>query len=258
MVCGPFQFSGDDGLRGAWEAWTLMAAIAARVPNVTIGPMVACTAYRNPGVIAKMAEMIDEISGGRFILGLGAGWQRDEYDQFGLPFEPRVSRFEEALQIIHGLLREGRADVQGTYYQANAAQNLPRGPRPGGPPILIGSSGPRMLGLLARYGDAWDTGWGGNTEELKKKVEAFEQVIRENGRDPQTVGRSVGAGIAMDGFAGDPSTVFSGTDEEKVAFLNSLAGLGFDHIRISLQPLSPATIAAFGPVIATFLAGGQG
>ncbi|HYJ13252.1 MAG TPA: LLM class flavin-dependent oxidoreductase, partial [Thermomicrobiales bacterium] len=152
-----FSFPGDDGLRGAWEAWTLMAAIAARVPNVTIGPMVACTAYRNPGVIAKMAEMIDEISGGRFILGLGAGWQRDEYDQFGLPFEPRVSRFEEALQIIHGLLREGRADVQGTYYQANAAQNLPRGPRPGGPPILIGSSGPRMLGLLAKYGDAWNT-----------------------------------------------------------------------------------------------------
>lgn len=201
--------------------------------------------------------MIDEISGGRFILGLGAGWQKDEYEQFGLPFEPRVTRFEEALQIIHGLLREGKADVQGEYTQANQAQNLPRGPRPEGPPILIGSSGPRMLGLLARYGDAWDTGWGGDTDALKAKVAKFEHTMVDNGRDPKTVGRSVGAGFAMDGFAGDPATVFSGTDDEKVAFLDSLAELGFDHIRISLQPLSPATIDAISPVIAAFLAGGR-
>jgi alkanesulfonate monooxygenase SsuD/methylene tetrahydromethanopterin reductase-like flavin-dependent oxidoreductase (luciferase family) len=234
-----------------------MAAIAARVPEVTLGPMVACTAYRNPGVIAKMTEMIDEISGGRFILGLGAGWQKDEYRQFGIPFEPRVSRFEEALQIIHGLLRDGQVDVQGEYYQANAAQNLPRGPRPEGPPILIGSSGPRMLGLLAQYADAWDTGWDGNTEGLRKKVETFEQAMRDHGRDPGTVGRSVSAGFAMEDFSGDPATVFQGTDEEKVAFLDSLAGMGFDHVRISLQPLSPATLEAFAPVIESFLAGGQ-
>ena len=125
-----FSFpDGDDGLRGQWDAWTLMAAIAARIPDVHIGPMVACTAYRNPGVIAKMSEMIDDISGGRFILGLGAGWQKDEYRQFGIRFEPRVSQFEEALEIIHGLSATVRPTVQGTYYQANAAKNLPRGPR---------------------------------------------------------------------------------------------------------------------------------
>jgi alkanesulfonate monooxygenase SsuD/methylene tetrahydromethanopterin reductase-like flavin-dependent oxidoreductase (luciferase family) len=252
-----FSFPSDEGLRGAWEAWTLMAAIAARVPTVTLGPMVACTAYRNPGVIAKMTEMIDEISGGRFILGLGAGWQEDEYRQFGIPFEPRVSRFAEALQIIHGLLREGKADLQGEFSQAHRAQNLPRGPRPEGPPILIGSSSPRMLGLLAQYGDAWDTGWNGDTEGLQRKVETFERVMREHGRDPQTVGRSVSAGFAMDGFAGDAATVFTGTDEEKVAFLDSLAEVGFDHIRISLQPLSPATLAAFAPVIDAFRTGSR-
>ena len=252
-----FSFPSDDGLRGAWEAWTLMAAVAARVPRVNLGPMVACTAYRNPGVIAKMTEMIDEISGGRFILGLGAGWQKDEYDQFGIRFEPRVSQFAEALQIIHDLLRTGEADLKGQYYQANHARNLPRGPRPEGPPILIGSSSPRMLGLLAKYADAWDTGWGGDTEGLTQKVATFEQAMRNGGRDPGTVGRSVSAGFAMDGFEGDPATVFTGSDEEKVQFLDSLADLGFDHVRVSLQPLSPATIEAFAPVIASFLAGRQ-
>jgi alkanesulfonate monooxygenase SsuD/methylene tetrahydromethanopterin reductase-like flavin-dependent oxidoreductase (luciferase family) len=140
-IADHFSFPDLAGLRGAWDAWTLMAAVAASVPDINIGPMVACTAYRNPGVIAKMTEMIDEISGGRFILGLGAGWAEPEYRQFGIRFEPRVSQFEEALRIIHGLLRNGEADVQGEWYQANEAKNLPRGPRATGAPIMIGSSG---------------------------------------------------------------------------------------------------------------------
>ncbi len=247
-----FSFPSDEGLRGAWEAWTLIAAIAARVPEVHLGPMVACTGYRNPGVIAKMAEMIDEISGGRFILGLGAGWQKDEYRQFGLPFEPRVSRFEEAIRIIHGLLRHGEANVQGEFYQANEARNLPRGPRPEGAPILVGSSSPRMLGLLATYGDAWDTGWGGDTDGLKAKVARFETAMRDAGRDPGTVVRSVSVGFAGEGFSGDPSTVFEGSDEEKVELLDSMVAMGFGHLRISLQPMSAGAIEAFAPVIEAF------
>ena len=117
-----FSFTRDDDLRGAWECWTQMAAIAAVVPDIHLGPMVACTAYRNPGVIAKMTEMIQDISGGRFILGLGAGWHKPEYDQFGIRFEPRVSQFEEAMHIIHGLMRYGEVDFQGAYYQANKAR----------------------------------------------------------------------------------------------------------------------------------------
>ncbi len=161
-----FSFTSETDLRGSWDAWTLMAAIAASVPNVQIGPLVACTAYRNPGVIAKMTEMIQDASGGRFILGLGAGWHKPEYDQFGIRFEPRVSQFEEALQIIHGLLRSGGADVQGEYYQANQAVNLPRSTGGASTPILIGSSGDRMLGLLAKYADAWNTCWYGCTTGL--------------------------------------------------------------------------------------------
>ena len=247
-----FSFPSDEGLRGSWDAWTLMAAIAAAVPNVHIGPMVACTAYRNPGVIAKMTEMIQDISGGRFILGLGAGWQKDEYRQFGIPFEPRVSRFEEALRIIHGLLREGRADVQGTYYQANDAVNLPRAESGPATPILVGSSGERMLGLLARYGDAWDTGWGGKTDELKAKVAKLEAACAAAGRDPKTVIRSVSAGFAADGFVGDPASVFVGDTAAKVGFLKELEAMGFSHIRIGLNPQTPETIAGFAPVIEAF------
>jgi alkanesulfonate monooxygenase SsuD/methylene tetrahydromethanopterin reductase-like flavin-dependent oxidoreductase (luciferase family) len=247
-----FSFESDQGLRGSWDVWTAMAAIAASVPNVQIGSMVACTAYRNPGVIAKMTEMIDEISGGRFILGLGAGWNRPEYDQFGFPFEPRVTRFEEALTIIHGMLRNGEVDFQGMYYQANKAVNLPRGPRPAGPPILIGTGGDRMLRILARYADAWDTGWGGDTAGLSKKVARLEAACQDVGRDPATVVRSVGVSFAGEGFTGDPATTFQGTNEEKVRFLEEMAALGFRHIRIGLQPFSHGAVESLAPVIEAF------
>jgi len=250
-----FSFEGEGGLRGSWDVFTLMAAIAAKVPDVQIGPMVACTGYRNPGVIAKMAEMIDEISGGRFILGLGAGWNKPEYDQFGLPMEPRVSRFEEAIQIIHGLLRTGKADFQGTFYQANKAQNLPRGPRPEGPPILVGSSGDRMLRLLARYADAWDTGWGGDTDGLKAKVAKLEAACADEGRDPATVWRSVSVSIAAEGYDGDGKGVVQGSVAEKVSTLKEIEALGFQHIRVGVQPFSLSAIEALSPVVDAFHAG---
>jgi alkanesulfonate monooxygenase SsuD/methylene tetrahydromethanopterin reductase-like flavin-dependent oxidoreductase (luciferase family) len=247
-----FSFESEKGLRGSWDVWTLMAAIAAQVPDVQIGSMVACTAYRNPGVIAKMTEMIDEISGGRFILGLGSGWNKPEYEQFGLPFEPRVTRFEEAIEIIQGLLRDGEADVQGQYYQANKAKNLPRGPRPDGAPILIGSSGPRMLGILARYADAWNTGWGNDTRALKQKIAVLETACAEMGRDPATVIRTVGVVFAAEGFAGVSSDAFNGSDEEKLAVLVELEELGFRHIKVNVQPYSIRAIEAVGPVVDAF------
>ena len=251
-----FSFPSDTGPRGSWDVFTLMAAIAASVPDVTVGPMVACTGYRNPGVIAKSAEMIQDISGGRFILGLGAGWQKDEYDQFGLPFEPRVTRFEEALTIIHGLLKDGKIDFQGTYSQANSAVNLPRAASGPETPILVGSTGDRMLGLLAKYGDAWNTGWGADTEGLKAKAAKLDAACNAIGRDPHSVVRTVTIAVAADGFAGDPKSVLQGSTAEKVAFLKEIEGLGFSHLIVRLDPLSAGTIAAFAPVIAAFHAAG--
>ena len=142
--------------QGVWEGWAIIAAIAAVTSRVEIGPLVSCMSFRNPAYLAKLADTIEEISGGRLILGVGAGWHEAEYRAFGYPFDHRVSRFEEGLRIVHGLLRHGKVDFVGQYHQARECELRPRGPRPGGPPILIGSTGERMLALLAQYGDLWN------------------------------------------------------------------------------------------------------
>src|SRR5881227_1304251 len=134
---------------GIWECWSLLAALAAVTHRVELGPLVACTAFRSPALLAKMADTIDEISGGRLIIGLGAGWDGPENRAFDIKSDHRVDRFEEALQILVPLLRTGRVDFAGTYYQARDCELRPRGPRIGGPPILIGARGPRMLRLAA-------------------------------------------------------------------------------------------------------------
>src|SRR3954447_6247820 len=134
--------------RGPWEAWSEMAALAAVTTRVTIGPLVACTGFHNPALLAKQAATVDEISGGRFVLGLGAGWNEVEFRAFGFPFDERIARFEEAFTIIRTLLQEGAIDFDGRFHQARDCELLPR-PRPGGPPLLIGSNGPRMLRIAA-------------------------------------------------------------------------------------------------------------
>ena len=118
----------DDGKepRGPWEAWSLLAALAAVTETVEIGPLVAATSFHNPAMLAKKAATVDEISGGRLILGLGAGWNRPDYDAFGFPYDRRVSRFEEAFTIIRELLRTGRSDFNGTFYGLERGQLLPR------------------------------------------------------------------------------------------------------------------------------------
>ncbi len=242
----------EKGFRGSWDAWTLMAAVAAAVPNLQIGPMVACTAYRNPGVIVKMTEMIDEISDGRFILGLGAGWHKPEYDGFGIPFEPRVTRFEEAMKIIHPLLRSGTADFQGRFYQANDGLNIPRGPRATGAPILIGSSGERMLRLLARYADAWNSGWHNDAASVMDKLKRLDAACDAEGRARETVVRTAGLSIAMEGYTGSRPEPIEGGIENKVKVMDDFRKLDFRHLVCGLDPCTPASIRAFAPVIAAF------
>src|SRR5690349_20950243 len=134
--------------RGIWECWTMLAALAEATQRVEIGSLVVCNSFRNPAILAKMATTADEVSGGRLIVGVGAGWNEPEYEAFGLPFDHRVDRFEEALQILKPLLRNGHVDFAGQYYQARNCEIVPRGPRPEGPPLMVGSEGgPRMLKL---------------------------------------------------------------------------------------------------------------
>src|ERR1700726_1101706 len=165
-----------NGSRGPWEAWTMLAGIVAATSRIAIGPLVACTSFHNPTMLAKLAATVDEISGGRLILGLGAGWNETEYRAFGFPFDRRVARFAEAFTIIRSLLREGRVDFEGEFYSARDCELVPR-PRPGGPPLMVGSIGGRMLGLTMPHVDSWNAwfSWTGNRPEgvapLRDKVE---------------------------------------------------------------------------------------
>ncbi|MBW3633920.1 MAG: LLM class flavin-dependent oxidoreductase [Chloroflexi bacterium] len=190
-----FEWNGQR--RGIWEGWTLLSALAEATTRIELGTLVICTAFRNPALLAKMADAVDEVSGGRFILGLGAGWHEPEFKAFGYPFDHLASRFEDALRIIAPLVRTGAADYQGTYERAVDCVSLPRGPRPGGPPILIGASRPRMLRLTAELADAWNTCWLGRANELPEKLTRIQAACSEIGRDPATLEVTVGQIVAV-------------------------------------------------------------
>jgi len=243
------QLPPEEEVRGVWECWTTMAGLAAATERIQIGALVACAGFRNPGLVAKMAESIDEISGGRFILGLGAGWHLPEYEMFGYPFDHRASRFEEAIGIIHPLLRDGHADVDGTYYQARNAVNLPRGPRASGPPILVGTGGHRMLRLTARYADAWNTVWHKDAAALAPRLAAVDEACREVGRDPATLVRTAGGNIALPGYLGKRGDPIEGGPEEIAAALRGFREAGIRHFVCGLDPCTPASIEGFGRVI---------
>ena len=170
--------------QGIWEAFTTIAAVAAQVPRVSIGVLVTCLGWRNPGIVAKMAENIDEISDGRFILGVGAGWHQPEYHMFHLPWDHRFGRFRDSISIINPLLRTGRADYEGEFFSASEGLNLPGGPRraEGGPPILVGTNGPKMMRLAARFADAWNSDWHHDPSTVLPRLKAcqLQGVFFEN------------------------------------------------------------------------------
>jgi probable F420-dependent oxidoreductase len=246
----------DTPQQGVWENWSLLAALAASTSRVELGPLVTPTSFHNPAMLAKIVDTVDEISNGRLILGLGAGWVEREYQAMGLPFDHRVSRFEEAIQIIHGLLRNGAVDFEGKYYSARECELRPRGPRLNGPPILIGSSGERMLRIMARYGDAWNAFFsktGNSHTGVAPLRESVDAACRAEGRDPASLERTVTAFVAFDlpNTTGHPDvkTPIRGTSEEIAAAIRAYAAEGISHIQIFLDPMTLAGVEAFAPVL---------
>jgi probable F420-dependent oxidoreductase len=236
----------DAPTRGVWEAWTILSALAEATSRVELGTLVLCTGFRNPALLAKMADALEEVSGGRLILGLGAGWHEPEYDAFGYPFDHRASRFEEAIRIIKPLLRTGEVDFDGEYSRARDCVSRPRGPRPGGPPILVGTGGPRMLRLTAKYADAWNTCWLGRPTKLAERRSALEAACAEEGRDPATL--EVTVGVLVDyGERGpgeepvDPERALSGSAAEVAAGLREYAALGVGHVICAASPNTAAS-----------------
>ncbi|MFN8538386.1 MAG: LLM class flavin-dependent oxidoreductase [Thermomicrobiales bacterium] len=236
----------DQPTRGIWECWTMLAALAEATQRVEIGTLVLCNSFRNPAILAKMATAADEVSNGRIILGLGAGWNEPEYEAFGLPFDHRVDRFEEALQIIKPLLRDGQVDFAGKYYQARNCEDVPRGPRPAGPPLMVGTSGPRMLKLTAQYADLWNTGYMGKPETMAAPLATIAAACRAVGRDPQTLGVTALIGLWFPEFKATRPSAFIdplvGTTEEIAAAMRGYAELGVQHIMFQCEPYTAETI----------------
>jgi alkanesulfonate monooxygenase SsuD/methylene tetrahydromethanopterin reductase-like flavin-dependent oxidoreductase (luciferase family) len=239
---------GEHPTAGIWECWTLLAALAEATDRVRHGTLVMCVPFRNPALLAKMADTLDEISRGRLILGLGAGWHQPEFDAFGLPFGHKVDRFEEALQIIVPLLREGRVDFTGTYYSAPNCELRPRGPSTRGPEILIASFKPRMLRLAAQYADSWNTAWLGRPTALPDRRAALEAACAQVGRDPATLAVTVGVSVAYPtpGKASEappsPDKVLTGSPADVAAGLRAYADMGVAHVICSLEPATPGAV----------------
>ena len=231
----------DQPTRGIWECWTMLAALAEATRSVEIGTLVTPTSFHNPAILAKMATAADEVSHGRLILGVGAGWNEPEYRAFGLPFDHRVDRFEEALQILRPLLRTGHVDFDGRYYQARDCEDAPRGPRPEGPLLMVGSEGgPRMLRLTAQYADLWNTGYMGGPETIAGPLAKMRAACEAIGRDPATLGFTALIGVWFPDLQAKKPSFFDdpliGNVPEMTAAMRGYAELGVPHIMFQCEP----------------------
>ncbi len=245
--------------QGVRECWSILAGLAAVTSRVELAPRVSCTGYRNPALLAKIADTVDEMSDGRLILALGAGWHEPEYRAFGVPFDHRYSRFAEALTIIHGLLRAGRVDFEGSYYSARDCELRPRGPRGNNIPIMLGTRGEKMLRLTARYADQWNA-WLAMTRSDPDQVPPLQTAVDAAcaavGRDPATLERTIAIMVDVAGGSAIPASMGPGTAtpvggsaEEIAATIRAFAALGVSHLQMYLLPNKVETIRAFAPVL---------
>jgi alkanesulfonate monooxygenase SsuD/methylene tetrahydromethanopterin reductase-like flavin-dependent oxidoreductase (luciferase family) len=249
------------GPRGPWEVWTSLAALAASTERVLLGPLVASAGFHEPTMLAKQAATVDGISGGRLVLGLGAGWNEREYRAFGFPYDRRVSRFAEAFTIIRTLLTEGEIDFAGDFYRAERCVLHPRPARPGGPPLMVGSVRPRMLSITLPYVDAWNVWWSdyGNTPtgfgELKSRVD---DQVKQHGRPSGSVSATCavlvqlpeGEGRRMGGYGSSPVEPIRGTAAEVAEQIAAFATAGGDHVQLVVDPITRQSIEWFEPVLA--------
>jgi alkanesulfonate monooxygenase SsuD/methylene tetrahydromethanopterin reductase-like flavin-dependent oxidoreductase (luciferase family) len=245
----------DGSTRGPYEAWTTLAAIAAATERVEIGPLVASTGFHAPAMLAKQDATVDAISQGTLILGLGAGWNRREFDAFGFPYDRRVSRFEEALAIIAPLLREGRTTFHGQFYDVDDCVLDPRPVREGGPPIMLGSNSPRMLSIGLPVVDSWNVWWSiyDNSVEKFAQVKAEVDAVIPEGR---TVDATAAVLVTLPGGRGRlmgetyDASVTTVTPDDLGQHIRGLAAAGAMHLQLVLDPIVAESIDTIGAVLA--------
>lgn len=232
--------------RGPWEAWTMLAALAAETERVEFGPLVACAAFHPPAVLAKMAATIDEISGGRFVLGLGAGWNQPEFDAFGIPFDRRAARFEEALAIIAPLITGDRVTHHGTFHHVDDAVLSPVPSRP--VPLMIGSVGDRVLRAALPSATWWNTwfDWFGNSAEGFATLNGrISRLCSDVGRDQTTLQRSACLLVVTDPDAGErprPVEYSAATVVDVLARVREMHDAGADEVILVSDPIDTRSI----------------
>lgn len=251
----------DVGARGPWEVWTSLAVLASVTERVELGPLVASTAFRAPAMLAKLAATVEAVSGGRLVLGLGAGWNEREFAAFDFPFDRRVDRFAEAFTIVRELARTGRCTFEGEFNSLDDCVIHPRGPRPCGPPLMIGSVGPRMLRLTLPHVDAWNTWWsdfGNSPSGFAERNRVVDDICAEIGRDPGEVRRTCallvqldgGGGRQMGGYGPDRPRPISGSPDEIADRITAFVDVGAHEVQLVVDPITEASIEHLGSVLA--------
>ena len=251
-----FRMGGDT--EGIHECWTVLSAVAALTTRVELGILVLAMPFRSPALLGKMAHTLDEISAGRLILGVGCGWHEPEFDAFGFPFDHRVGRFEEALQILVPALRDGRATFSGRYHAVRELEILPRYQRPDGSaiPLLIAGRGERMLRLVVQHADAWNTAWLGPATQLPPRLTRLQATLEAAGRDPATLEITVGLNVVLPEYADAEhpplpitESTLTGSPSGLADALNAYAEMGVGHVQVALEPTTPPAIHHLGEAL---------
>jgi alkanesulfonate monooxygenase SsuD/methylene tetrahydromethanopterin reductase-like flavin-dependent oxidoreductase (luciferase family) len=247
----------SDGPRGPLEAWSVLAGLAEATERVQIGPLVAATSFHNPAMLAKKAATVDEMSGGRLILGLGAGWNRVEYEAYGFPYDNRVSRFEEAFTIIRTLIRDGAIDFVGRFHTLRDCVLVPAA-RPS-IPLLIGSNGPRMLRIAAPHVAMWNTwyaSYGNRAPGLARLQLVVDEACRDVGRDPATMARTAAVLVQLHGGSGRTTSPdhpvvapIAGSRQQLAEELAAFSAAGIDHLQLVIDPITSASVAEVGETL---------
>ncbi len=248
----------DDGRpeRGPWDAWTMLAALAAATERVRLGPLVACAAFHPPGVLARMAASIDEVSGGRFVLGIGAGWNETEFRAFDIPFDRRAARFEEAFEIVRRLLEGERVTFDGRFHRVDDAVLLPTPRRR--VPLMVGSTGERVLRATLPHVDAWNTwydAFGNRAEDFAKLTARITELAVQGGREPSDIQRSACTLVVLDRSAGERPvpegiTPLEGSTDAIARGVRELGDAGADEVILVLSPITERSIGEAAAVVA--------
>jgi len=243
----------DSPPQGFWEGVSMAGAVAAVTSTIKVGTGVLSALHHNPGIIAKAAETLDEISGGRFVFGLGAGheWPGQAH-AFGLPEDHIFARFDDALQIIVPLLRNGQADFEGRWHAARDLTQVPAGPRPGRIPLMIGGNGPRGQRYAARYADIWSCypEERSHIDEFAPRLASLDAICVEVGRDPTTLGRSAAVSVRPLQLERDPSGArIAGPAQDIADAIRSFREAGYSQLEVMMSPVTADAMDAMVPVL---------